>query len=86
MTRALLFIAGMMMVVGLAATTVNKTVIFTMRSTNRPFDHLGDRIRCQRCPSGIIVAGEGYWYSCEGCGAKYRARCNDETKQIDIDF
>lgn len=45
----------------------------------RPFDHLGDGIKCAKCGVGGVKAERGYWYSCPHCHEHYRMRLAEDS-------
>ncbi|HET6422425.1 MAG TPA: hypothetical protein VFG20_02005 [Planctomycetaceae bacterium] len=85
MLRPLLIIAAMMVFTGIATYSVTRHVARTS-ANGRPFDWLGDRVRCQKCQGNGARAGSGYWYHCPLCQAEYRARWDDETKTVELDW
>lgn len=85
MSKPILIIAAIMLIVGIGMCTIDRHVVHT-NTAGRPFDWLGDRVKCQKCGAGGVIAGQGYNYHCPVCGADYRARWNAETKEVEVDW
>lgn len=95
MLRPLAVIVGIMLLIGFATCTINRTVIHSARSTGNPMDHLGERTPCPRCnppgsqkilPGSMAEAGRGYDYRCPRCNHRFQARWNDAERRIEIDW
>lgn len=85
MLKPLSVLIAIMLVVSASTCAVNRQIVQT-NTSGRPFDWLGDSVKCQMCNTGGVRAGEGYAYHCPTCKARYRARWNDDTKTIEIDW
>lgn len=85
MKHVLILVAIVFVISGLTC-VLRRTVIETHRSTGRPFDHMGDLIKCPKCGQGGTKAGRGYWYNCPHCKEHYRMRWNADEKRIDVDW
>ncbi|MDP1798553.1 MAG: hypothetical protein Q8K78_13760 [Planctomycetaceae bacterium] len=66
--------------------TINRSVVYTMRGTGRPFDHMGEFIKCQLCAADTSRCTTGYNYQCETCRKEFRARWNEGERKIDINW
>lgn len=95
MWKPLGIIIGIVLLIGFATCTVQKTLIETARSTGKPMDHLGQRTPCLRCnppgsekiiPGSMAEAGDGYDYRCPRCGHEFRARWNQAERRIEVDW
>lgn len=85
MLKPLSVLVAIMLVVGVSTYAVNQQIVHT-NTAGRPFDWLGDSLKCQRCNAGGVLAGEGYSYHCPNCKARYRARWDDDSRTIEIDW
>jgi hypothetical protein len=85
MVKVLFVLCAVIAVGMLACVTIRRSYVQTATS-GQPFDHLGPRIKCQLCGAPVAVCQSGYNYQCETCGKEFRARWNDESKEIELDW
>ena len=85
MLRTSLLIVAILMAGSFVAVILDRSVI-SVAGSGRPFDHMGDRMKCQLCGADVAVCTEAYNYRCETCGKAFRARWNAADKTIEHDW